>query len=235
MTTTRPLVEIERSGRVAWIRLNRPPKNLLDTDLTVQLHTTLVELDGDDSVGALVLTGAGEFFCGGADGPKLRETGTAREFADAAVELFAHFPRARKPILAAVNGDALAGGFGLVCSADIVIAVEGCRLGTIEATLGTWPMIAQGPVARRVPIKAALTNALTGQPFGARRAHELGIVDEVVPAGHLADRVHHYAELAQGGGQAALAGRSLFLASREEPYEQALRQGADAFVEMFGK
>ncbi|SKG68536.1 enoyl-CoA hydratase/isomerase [Mycobacteroides abscessus subsp. bolletii] len=235
MTAATEVIEIEHTDRIAWVWMNRPPKNLLDVDLTAGLYRTLVDLDADETVGAIVLTGAGEFFCAGADGPKLRETGTAREFANVVVDLFAHFPRARKPILAAVNGDALAGGFGLVCSADVAIAVEGCRLGTIEASLGTWPMIAQSPVARRVPIKAALTNALTGVPFNADRARELGIVDEVVPADQLTERIRHYAELAMSGGAAALAGRALFLASADQPYDQALREGADAFVEMFGK
>lgn len=234
MTGTGGLVEVERAERIAWIRLNRPPRNLLDAELTAELHRTLCDLDADGAVGALVLTGAGELFCGGADGARLRETGTARAFADAAVALFGHFPVARKPILAAVNGDALAGGFGLVCSADIVVAAEGSRLGTIEATLGSWPMIAQAPVVRRVPVKAALTNALTGQPFDARRALELGIVDDVVPAARLADRTRHYARLAMAGGPAALDGRALFLAGRDLPYDQALRRGADAFVRIFG-
>lgn len=235
MTAATEVIEIEHTDRIAWVRMNRPPKNLLDVDLTAGLYRTLVDLDEDETAGAIVLTGAGDFFCGGADGPKLRATGTAREFADAVVDLFAHFPKARKPILAAVNGDALAGGFGLVCSADIAIAVEDSRLGTIEASLGTWPMIAQGPVARRVPVKAAITNALTGVPFSADRARELGVVDEVVPADQLTERILHYAELAMSGGAAALAGRALFLASADQPYDQALREGADAFVEMFGK
>jgi enoyl-CoA hydratase/carnithine racemase len=227
-------VEVRREGRVAWATLRRPPKNLLDAELTAQLYRVLVELDADDEVGAIVLTGDGEYFCAGADGPELRRTGTAKEFATAAVDLFGQFPRSRTPILAAVNGDALAGGFGLVCSADIVVAVEGSRLGTIEATLGTWPMIAQVAAARRVPEKAAITNALTGQPFTAQRALQLGIVDEVVRPEELVEGVMHYAELSMAGGAAALIGRPLFYRSTGQHIDDALREGADAFVSMFG-
>lgn len=228
------IVRVDRADRIAWVTLDRPERNLLDAEMTATLHRTLVELDDADDVGAIVLTGAGEYFCGGADGPGLRATGTAKEFADAAVDLFGQCARSRTPILAAVNGDALAGGFGLVCSADIVVAAEGTRLGTIEATLGTWPVIAQVAAARRVPPKAAITNALTGHPFDAPRAYELGIIDEVVPADRLRSRVEEYARLAMGSGAAGAVGRPLFHRGTTQPLDQALREGADAFVTMFG-
>ncbi|GAA1016379.1 putative enoyl-CoA hydratase echA8 [Acrocarpospora pleiomorpha] len=226
-------IDLRREGRVTWVTLRRPPRNLLDADLTARLYRTLVELDDDADTGAIVITGEGEYFCGGADGPRLRETGTAKAFAAAAVDLFGRFPRSRTPILAAVNGDALAGGFGLVCAADIVIAVEGSRLGTIEATLGTWPMIAQVAAARRVPEKAAITNALTGQPFTAARALDLGIVDEVVPTDRLHERVTHYAHLSMAGGAAALVGRPLFYRGKGQTIDDALRESAEAFIGMF--
>lgn len=230
-----PVLRVERAGALAWVILQRPPANLLDAELAEQLHQTLADLDGENGVGAVALTGAGDVFCGGADSQKLRETQTAERFAAAAVELFAHFPRARKPILAAVNGDALAGGFGLLCSADIVVAAEGARVGTVEAAYGTWPMIAQVAAARRVPVKAAITNALTGIPFSAARAYELGILDEVVPAGRVRDRTATLAEAAMSGAPAAHRGRPQFYRNAELSYDDALREGAAAFVSMFGQ
>ena len=232
---TETTVSVRHDDRIAWVTMNRPPKNLLDAEMTAGLHRTISELDSDGDVGAIVLTGEGEFFCGGADGPALRETGTAKEFADAAVDLFGYFPRSRTPVLAAVNGDALAGGFGLVCSCDIVVAVEGSRLGTIEATLGTWPMIAQVAAARRLPQKAAITNVLTGQPFPAQRALALGAVDEVVGPADLQERITDYATLAMASGAAGAIGRPLFHRGLDQPLDEALRESAAAFSEMFDR
>ena len=115
-------------------------------------------------------------------------------------------------MVAAVNGDALAGGFGLACAADIVLAVEGASLGTIEAKLGTWPMIAQVPASRRVPVKAGLRNALTGVPFTTREAKDLGIIDEIVPDGDLLRaRVTQIVREATVGGDAARRGKPMLV------------------------
>lgn len=226
-------VRVELDGTIAWVTLDRPPKNLLDAGLTSALATTLVDLDGREDVTTIAITGRGEYFCGGADGPSIRETGTAAEFAEAAVRLFTQLNRSRTPIIAAVNGDALAGGFGLVCSSDIVLAVGSSRLGTIEASIGTWPMIAQVAAVRRVPQKAALTNALTGIPFTAQEALGHGIVDEIVAVGDLRARVRDYSALIAKAGTAASIGRPALLRAYDQPFDQAIRDGADAFVAMF--
>lgn len=226
-------VRIRTEDGVAYLTLERGERNMLDVDMTRELTTALRTLDDDETVGAMVLTGAGNTFCGGADGPHIRTTGTARPFADAVVELFELFPTLRTPVIAAVNGDALAGGFGLVCSADIVVAVDTALLGTIEAKLGTWPAVAQGPALRRVPPKAAITNILTGEPFTAGRAERLGVIDEAVPAAQLHQRVAHYAAAVQRSGAAGQLGRPLMYAALDQDYGPALRAGAEGFVELF--
>ena len=206
---------------------------MIETEMTKALVGALRTLDDDADVGAIVITGAGEYFCGGADGPLIRSTGTARPFADAAVELFDVMADLGTPIVAAVNGDALAGGFGIVCGADIVIAVETARLGTIEASLGTWPAIAQGTALRRVPEKAALRNILTGVPFTAEESVHLGIIDEAVPESELERRVSHYAEAVQQAGAAVALCRPLAYRALDPNYSSSLRSGADAFVQLF--
>lgn len=229
-------LEIIRDGGIARLTLRRGERNLIDASLTRELADALHRLDADESVTALVLTGAGEAFCGGADGPHIRETGTAGPFADAAVDLFATLAETRLPVIAAANGDALAGGFGLVCSADIVIAAEAASFGTIEASLGTWPTIAQVPASRRVPPKAALRNALTGVPFSSAEALALGIVDEVLPTGEeVLARAEEIARQVGRGNRAVALGRPLLTALLSGPdYHAELERGAEGFIELFG-
>jgi len=224
---------VESCGAASWITMARGERNLLDADLTSWLCDAIRSADATEPL-AIVLTGAGTTFCGGADGPHLRETGTAKPFAAAAVELFELIDSIPTPVIAAVNGDALAGGFALACLADIVVAVESARLGTIEASLGTWPMIAQAPALARVPAKAAVTNILTGVPFTALEAASLGVVDRVIEPAGLSAAVDGYLELLAPGSTAARAGRPLMRRTLNPNLGQSLREGADAFVAMFG-
>lgn len=228
-------LEMERHAGVVWVRMRRGERNLLDAGLTRSLADTVTELSNDPTVAVLVLTGAGVAFCGGADGAALRETGSAQVFADAAVDLFVGLAEAPFPVIAALNGDALAGGFGLACAADIVICVETAAVGTVEASLGTWPMIAQVPASRRVPPKAALRNALTGVPFTAQEALGLGIVDEVLPNQEsVLSRARELAQEIGRGNRAIAMGRPALvgLLSRAS-YRAELNRCAQGFVELF--
>lgn len=222
-----------RRGDAVWVTLARGDRNLLDAELTEWLLETVRSLDAEAPT-AIVLTGAGDTFCGGADGPHLRQSGTAQQFADACVALFELMHSMSTPVIAALNGDALAGGFGLTCLADIVVAVEQARLGTIEASLGTWAMIAQAPVLARMPAKSAVTNLLTGIPFTAEHAVALGVVDEVVRADELEPAVDRYVDLLTPGAAAARIGRPLMRNVLDPAFSNNLRTGAKAFVQMFG-
>jgi enoyl-CoA hydratase/carnithine racemase len=223
----------DREG-TAWLVLDRGPRNLLDAGMTRGLADEVAALAGDSTVTAVVLSGAGGVFCSGADGPQLRAMGTVRVFADALVDLFAGLALLPKPVIAAVDGDALAGGFGLACASDLVIASVGARLGTIEASLGTWPMIAQVPASRRVPPKALLRNVLTGIPFAADEALALGIVDEVVADGDaVRARAQELAATVGTGGAPMAGGRPLLLGMLGGAYRQDLERAADAFTALF--
>lgn len=222
-----------RRGDAVWVTLARGDRNLLDAELTEWLLETVTSLDAEAPT-AIVLTGAGDTFCGGADGPHLRQSGTAQRFADACVALFELLHSMSTPVIAALNGDALAGGFGLTCLADIVVAAEQARLGTIEASLGSWPMIAQAPALARMPAKAAVTNLLTGVPFSAERGAELGVVDEVVRVESIESAVERYVTLLTPGAAAARIGRPLMRDLLDPAFRDGLRTGAKAFVEMFG-
>lgn len=223
-------LRVDRAGPTAIITLGRPPSNKLDLDLVLALARTLKECDDDAGIRSIVLTGEGEMFCGGADMDRIRATSTEAEFARETAALFGLFPRLATPVIAAVNGDALAGGFGLMCSADIIVMSSSARVGTVEAQFGSWPFIAQVPASRRTPAKALIRNALTGRPFTADEALALGIVDEVVPAYRLLARAVEWAGSVTGGAAAIADGRRLLYELYAPSYDEMLRAGADAFA-----
>ena len=191
-----------REGGLARLELARPPRNLLDPDVMAVLRDAILEADGAAEVDAIVLTGGGDMFCGGLDIERIQAGADPVSFASALVELLRIFPTLGKPVIAAVNGDALASGYSLVCAADLAITVDHARIGTFEASVGIWPMIAQVPALQRLHPRHALENLLTGEPFDARRAYDLGIVNEVVAAGELWPAVERWAQRSVRAGAA---------------------------------
>jgi enoyl-CoA hydratase/carnithine racemase len=226
-------LERSRKGGLARLELARPPRNLLDPDVMAELRDAILEADGDADVDAIVLTGGGDMFCGGLDIERIQAGADPVAFASALVELLRIFPTLGKPVIAAVNGDALASGYSLVCAADLAVAVDSARIGTFEASVGIWPMIAQVPALQRLHPRHALQNLLTGEPFDARRAYEIGIVNEVVSAGELWPAVERWAQLSVRAGKALAAGRRSFYRFRELSYDDALTASLEEFRGMF--
>ena len=226
-------LESAREGAVARLALANPPRNLLDPDVMAALREAVLEADADADVQAIVLTGAGDMFCGGLDIERIQAGADPVDFAAALVELLRIFPTLGKPVVAAVNGDALASGYALVCAADIAVAVDSARIGTFEASVGIWPMIAQVPPLQRLHPRHALQNFLTGEPFDARRAYEVGIVNEVVSADDLWPAVERWAALSTRAGAALAAGRRSFYRFRELSYDDALTASLEEFRGMF--
>jgi enoyl-CoA hydratase/carnithine racemase len=138
----------------------------------------------DAGVRVIVITGAGNHaFSAGGDlaGDFIEnpiELHTARR---ALASMFRSMRAAGKPIVARVNGHALAGGFGLAAAADIVIAVDGARFGLPEINVGLWPMMITAVLQRCTPHKALLELMMTGRLIGASEAQSLGVVSRVVP------------------------------------------------------
>lgn len=181
-----PLVEFETHGPVALIRLNRPElRNAVNLALTGELRAALARLEGDSTLRAAVLTGAGRFFCAGMD---LGAFAAGERPGLGDPDHFAGFVAARrsKPIIAAVNGGAVAGGFEIVLACDMVIAEEGAIFSLPEVKRG---IIAAGGGAfrlpRRLPAAIAAEMLLTGDPITADRAAALGLVNSVVPGAEL--------------------------------------------------
>jgi enoyl-CoA hydratase/carnithine racemase len=175
-----PLLTLERREQVALVTLRRPEKrNALSIDLRLELAEAFGHLSDDDSIGCVVITGAGPAFCSGMD---LDEFGGDRahrrrlvEISTAALDTVAG---CRRPVVAAVNGPALAGGFALALLCDLRIASERATFGYPELPRGIPPSYA---AARAVlPATVAQELCLTGRIVRAQEAQKLGIAREVV-------------------------------------------------------
>jgi enoyl-CoA hydratase/carnithine racemase len=176
---------IENRGAVRILTMNRPEKrNALNFELAKGLLEALKDGDADDSVGALVLTGAGQGFCAGADLSEFKELGTglaAEERAELTMQLHLVFSKMRAPVVSAINGHAMGGGAGLAIAADLAVMAEGAKLGYPEPKHGIVAAIVMANLVRQVGRKAAFELVSLGEPVDAQRALQLGMVNRVVP------------------------------------------------------
>jgi enoyl-CoA hydratase/carnithine racemase len=174
------LLSIERRGEVALLTLQRPHKrNALSIELRVELAAALRDLCDDEGVGCLVLTGAGSAFCSGMDTDQFGGDRAHRErLVETSTAAFDALRSCASPVVAAVNGPALAGGFSLALLCDLRLAAPEATFGYPELPRGIPPSYA---AARAVlPATVAQELCLTGRIVGAQEAHRLGIVREVV-------------------------------------------------------
>ena len=174
------LLSIEHRGEVALVTLQRPEKaNALSIELRQQLGDALSALDRDEGVGCVVLTGAGSSFCSGMDTDEFGgDLEHRRRLVETSTLAFQAVGNCRRPVVAAVNGPALAGGFALALLCDLRVASDRARFGYPELPRGIPPSYA---AARAVlPATVAQELCLTGRVVQAQEAQRLGIVREVV-------------------------------------------------------
>lgn len=184
----------DRVGHIEILTINRPEaRNALNLATITSLSSALDEVEADECVWAIILTGSGDkAFCAGMD---------LKEFASGELSIDKHGfggPTRRevtKPLIAAVNGPAVAGGFELVLSCDLVVAAEHAVFAITEVRRG---LFAAGGglirLPRRAPYTVAIEMALTGDPISAQRAYNLGLVNRVVPGAELLDTSIELAE-----------------------------------------
>ena len=190
-------VLVERQGRVALLRLNRPEAlNALNAKLLDELASCIEALDQDDDVGCLVLTGSAKAFAAGADIKEMAPLSYAQAFK---ADLFSapadKIARSRKPIIAAVAGYALGGGCELAMICDFIIAADTAKFGQPEITLGIMPGMGGTQRLTRLVGKAkAMDLILTGRMMDATEAERSGLVARVVPAATLIDEALAAAE-----------------------------------------
>jgi enoyl-CoA hydratase/carnithine racemase len=186
-----------RTGAVGWIRLARPQAmNALSREMLTEATERLCTWRDDPEVRVVVLTGQGRAFCAGAD---LKSGGAPepgeRDLLDLIVRFFDTVRSFPKPVIAAVNGLALAGGLELVLACDLVVAADGARLGDAHSNFGVFPGGGGAAVLpRKIPQNVARYLLFTGDSLSAAEARNYGLVNEVVPDAQLDERVQALAE-----------------------------------------
>jgi len=195
-------VLVEHREGALVLTLNRPEAgNALNGALGQAIVDAVSAAIDDDAVRSLLVTGAGEkIFCAGMD----LKAFAAGEDISPVGRAFRVLRECPKPLIAAVNGAALAGGFEVVMAADLVVAAEHARFGIPEVKRG---LVAGGGGTRlptRIPLQVALEMGLTGEPLSAARALELGLVNRVVPADQVLDAALALAALINANGPLAV-------------------------------
>jgi len=221
-------IEVARRGQAAWLYLNRPKAmNSLTKSLALEMEDALNGLEGDDDVRVLVITGKGEAFCAGVDLKEILATmkdeqDVYPDFLDCVEIAFNHLRRFTKPVLAAVNGLALAGGLELAMCCDLVIAAESARLGDAHSNYAAFPGGGGAAVLpRRIGLSRAKYLMFTGDSVSAAEMQDFGLVNRVVPGDQLQEAVQALAD--------KLAAKSpLVLRRMKEVADRTLDQSQDA-------
>ena len=223
-------VSIERDGAVATVTLQRPEvRNAFDAATIAALHAVFVELSQEAAVRCVVLAAEGPAFCAGADLRYMQQLAgfTDAQNRDDAMQLarmlraVAEFP---KPVIARVQGDAFAGGFGLVAACDLAVAAQTARFCLSEVKLGLVPATIMPYVLRAIGPRAAQHYTLTAEVLDAASAQALGLVHEVAEdAAALDAQVQRWCAALQNASPQALAAAKRLLAEvAHRPISEAL-------------
>ena len=229
MTQYRDLLYDIRDS-VARITINRPKQYNAFTGDSLKEMTLAIESAGSDpAVGVIVLTGAGDkAFCAGADLKEMAQTGLQVPPPDFAPQ-FGRNIEVAKPTIAAVNGVAWAGGFLLAQCCDLCIAADTATFAISEVKVGRGAPWA-APLSWLIPPRVALQILLTGDPLTARRAYEIGLVNEVVPLAELRARTQQMAErIAANAPLSVLAAKRTAYLSRPDLFDEAERIWAPVY------
>jgi enoyl-CoA hydratase/carnithine racemase len=220
-------VATERRGNVLLITLNRPEaRNAINLAVAEGIAAALDELDGDADLSVGVLSGAGKGFCAGMDlkafvdgeRPWVGDRGFAGIVQRAA----------SKPLIAAVEGFAVAGGLEVALACDLIVAARGAKLGIPEVKRS---LVAAGGallrLPKRIPYHVAMELALTGDPISAERAEQIGLVNRLAEPGGAVDEALRLAEQVAAGAPLALAASKRIL---QEQWDWSAREMWDAQV-----
>jgi len=231
------VVERERRDGVGVIRLNRPEaKNAVNDEVSAAVEAALDEYESDDEIRAVIVTGTGDVFSAGADlkmvakGEGFKIATKRGGFGGITTRVYS------KPLIAAVNGPALAGGFEIVLACDLVVAADDARFGLPEVKRGLYAS-AGGPfrLVRRIPLATATEIVLTGDPIDAARAHTLGLVNRLVPKDKVMDEALALAATITANGPVAVRKSLQMLREAGDLIEaDAWQRSNEIALEVFG-
>jgi enoyl-CoA hydratase len=236
-------LRFERHGQTAVVTMNRPEaKNALSLPMLVGMADAWAEIDGDDGIRCAVLTGAGGSFCTGMDlkamgGPEAeRYQHRMAEDPDLHWKALLRHYHLRKPLIAAVEGWAVAGGTEILQATDIRVAGEGARFGVFEARRGLFPLGGSTVRLRRqIPYTVAMDLLLTAREVSAEEALRIGLIGRVVPDGTALEHALAIAEVVCANGPLAVEAikRSVWETegmSEEEGLARELEIGSPVFA-----
>lgn len=236
MTSPSVLLQETEEG-VRTLTLNRPEKrNALSSEMIEALREALAGAADDEATRVLMIRGAGKDFCAGADLAELEEMaalGEEENRADAARlgDLFRAMRSHPKPIVAAVQGRALAGGCGLATACDLILAHEDAQFGYPEVHLGFVPAMVMTILRRKVPEGIAFELVARGDRISAARAAQIGLVNQVVADSGFDGEVQGYArELAQRPASALKLSKQLLYELADLDFGDGMERGIDVNV-----
>ena len=229
-------LDVQITDGICRVTINRPEVgNRVDRTTCLGIVEAFRAADTDAKVRVIVLTATGDKFCiggqvdGAADGAAFAQIQFAEAFGsvhEAAADL-------TKPLIAAVNGDAVAGGFSLVSSADLAIAVDTAKFGLPELGVGLFPMLALATSVHLLPRKVLFDLIYNLRLLSAAEALRYGLISSVVPRKGFDDAVMEQAgRLAKSSRIALASGRRAYEAMLDMPRSEAIRHGALALVQL---
>ena len=230
---------VENRDKVRILTMNRPEKrNALDSELTQELLKQLRVADAEDAVDAIVLTGAGQAFCAGADLSEfkdLKDPQAAEARAELTMQLHLVFSKMTTPVVTAINGAAMGGGAGLAIAGDLAVMVRGAKIGYPEAKHGIVAAIVMANLVRQIGPKAAFELVALGEGIDADRALALGLVNRVVTEGQLMESALYFATKIAALPKAAMAQtKRLFYEVLDLPLEESLKRAREINKKMRG-
>jgi enoyl-CoA hydratase len=180
---TTQYIQVNIIGRVGVAQLHRPEAlNALNPDLMAELVAALENFDANDQIGCMVLTGGEKVFAAGADIKQMAEASAIEMLSTDELAVWDRIRLLKKPVIAAINGYALGGGCEVAMMCDLIIAGESARFGQPEINIGVIPGAGGTQRLTRVAGKArAMELILTGRPFKAQEALEMGLINKIVP------------------------------------------------------
>lgn len=233
------LVLAETDGPVARLTLNDPARaNVLSSAMMTALRAALAEAAADTQVRVVVLGAAGRIFCAGHDLAELRASEDAAQHEalfGLCASLMLDIRACRAPVIARVQGAAVAAGCQLVAACDLAYAAEGARFAVSGVDLGLFCSTPGVALGRAVGRKAAAEMLMTGRFIDAHRAAELGLINRAVPADALDAAIQETAQLIAAKPPEAIAlGKRIFARQIEAPLDEAYAIAAEGMVENLG-